>query len=877
MAETRALVRFTERSYQALYEDFRIFIQGVDVTAWVSSSLTITRSNRDGPGTCNFTLDNAMDRFVLTSENLTEDKWRDTNDRYSEAAKHAIYLYKTGQSEVTQDRVAEMMKTLFDRNLDIVKAETGTAEARLLADATGKKRRGKRNRQRQRDVKRGKITDKSEAALAVSDTLQDLPADSFLSNESLARTEKAASDLLIEQGFTPASAELLAYEQVERRRRQITRAGKRRPAGDGKAQETNQDQRSAERYGRHKRVKNIRNPIDSDTGDSRWPLQQRSIVFHKNDPVRIFLHDPLTEADVWLFGFAGFIDAYPVQTDYLTGQSTIQIQCYDIKALMQKMRVQQNTLTGTQAPEPLFRNRSSIFADLISTNSDRLNHSFANMSFENSMALLTTGTTIDRRGQGRRFGIGDMSVGKVVTYPVTREPDDDQNRATLEEWHTLCLNGPASLTDENSIAETGRLTGQDVERIGRGTTSDGPYTPTRGFVHFLLPKAGTAAHNLTQTSFDTGSEQRDWVTRFEIVNDFCGRLDYEFTVLPNGDMAFEFPMYDFLPEDFGDYKSMFEADYHLISGNFADESSDIVTAVVVSGGPARTDQDELGNAPASVIPRGIIQSSVMAARVGLTVEQVSLPFVRTRGRLRSLGFIEFQKRLANANTIDMQFGFRPFFMPNRPVYNIHEKRMGLTSSVTDTMEVFGVCSTSAAVRFVRQVRADGTFRFITGSDSMPISYRKIFPGNVRSTGNAKAGVRTSLEEDGDEGALEDQTQVEATAQSTNDDKPPAFIDERRPGTFFTLTPTTRKVAEQLGQVFTDRPFLLTNTPEANGTTFGIRARGPDGGRIYSDAERETLALAARDADYILIDTRERFRFEPRRSGQPTFIVRRENA
>ena len=872
MAETRALVRFTERSYQALYEDFRVFIQGVEVTAFVSSNLTITYSNRDGPNTCSFTLDNAMDRFIITSDNLAG-TWRDTLDRYSEAAKHAIYLYKTGQAEVTRDRIAELTDVLFDRNEDIVTQRT-TEE---IARDQNERRRRRRTRNIQRD--QGDVTKERRDVLRVSasDTVHDLPADVVLNNQEAVET--AVFERLVASGLSQADADQMAQEVVAQRRRQLVRANRQRAKADGPATEVNPDQSKSELKGRFRREQNIRNPVDSDTGDSRWPLQERSVIFHKNDPVRVFVHNPLTaDDDAWMFGFTGFIDQYPVTTDYLTGQSTVAIQCYDIKSLMQKMRVQQNSVLPTAEPTPLFQDRSSIFADMVAPSGARLNHTFANLSFEDSMAILTTGTRVDRRGQGRKFGVGDFTVGKLVTYPVTENPSEDVNRATLEEWHSLCLNGSAPLTSTNEIADTTLLTRSQVEQIGRETTSDGAYAPTRGYVHFLLPKDGTAARNLTQTTFDSGSEQRDFVTRFEIVNDFCARLDYEWLVLPNGDMAFEFPMYDFLPEDFGDYKEVLEANYHLMSGNMADESGEIVTAVVVSGGPARTEVDAFGNAPASVVPRGIIQSSVMAARVGITVEQVSLPFVQNAARLRSLGFIEFQKRLAAASTFDMEFGFRPFIMPNRPVYNVVERRMGLTSSVTNTMEVFGACSTGTSIKYVRQVRSDGTFRFITGSDSMPISYRKIFPGNTKSVGNAKAGVRTSLEQDGDESALENQTTTAAEAVApTNDDRPPYFINEARPGTYFALTPTTRRIAERLGQVLSDKPFLLTNVPRANGTTFAVRARDPEGQRVFTDQDRETLALAAQRLDYILIDTRERFRFEPRRSGQPTYIVRPENA
>jgi hypothetical protein len=862
-----ALVNFKERRYQVLFEDFRIFIQGAEVTQWVIGAVTYTRANRDGPGTASFTLDNALDRFVLTDENLTANKWRDTNDKYSEAAKHSIYLYKTGAKAVTVDRIAELTNTLFDRNIDIVKARTTEEVAAITND--------RKRRRAQRNVDRSTVelekTEQEELVVAASDTLQDMPADTILNHEH--DVEDAVFEQMVARGLSPARAREAATEAVRRRRNQLTRAGGKRPAADGPALDSNPDKTAPERRGRFKNQQSIRNPVDPDTGDARWPLQNRSIIFHKNDPVRIWVHNPLTEQDHWLWGFTGFVDQYPLQQDYVTGDSTLTIQCYDIKALMQKMRVSQNIIR-TAAPEPLFTERSSIFADLLLPS--RWGQAFANLSFENAIALLTTGTDLTRKGDKRRFGIGDLAIGKVVTYPVTDNIEDQQNRDTLDEWHTLCLNGPSPVSDFNTIAATVPLTSRDVEAVGRETTSDGAYAPTRAYVHFLLPRDGTAARTLVQETFDTGTEQRDWTNRFEIVTDFCARLDYEFTVLPNGDLAFEFPMYDFLPEDFGDWAPAFRADQHLINGQVSDESGEIVSAMVVTGGAPRPQLDGRTNAPQSTIPRGIVQSSVIAARTGITVEQTSLPFTYDPARLRSLAFVEFQKRLASANTLDQDFGFRPYLMPNRPILNAVEQRMGLTSSVTDTLQLFSVCSTNATVRYVRQIRQDGTFRFITGSDSMPISYRNIFKGSIKSVGNSKAGVRAHPEFDGDPSALEDAktTAASAVVLPENDDRPPDFVHERRPGTFFALAPSARRIAETLAATLEPGAFLLTNIPRTNGTSFAIRARDPESGRrLFSNAQRVDIARTAKDLGYILIDTGGRFVFEARRPNQPDFIVR----
>ena len=853
---SRALVKFTEQRYPVLFEDFRVYIQGVEVTQWITSSLTIAKTNRDGPNSAGFTLDNAMDRFVVTAENVAG-TWRDTQDKYSEAAKHGIYLYKTGQIDVTVDRIADQYGSIFSRELDLAFAKT---REQLLQDLGYRKVDAK---------------NKDDAALAqilaTRNSMNALPSGTLQYLGGQISAGNAAQDALMSAGMSEAEAKKIADDAVTSELNKITKSPKARDTKSKNNKKKRKVQYEVDNGDPElKRQANTRNPTDSDTGDRRWPLSERTVIFHKNDPVRIFIQNPLTENDEWLYGFTGFVDTYPVTTDYVTGHSTITIQCYDVKALMQKMRVQMNSLVGIIQPSALFLDRSSMFADLLVPS--RWGQSFANMAFEDAMAILTTGTTLERKGQGPHFGVGSLAVGKVVTYPKTDNPHDQDNKAILEEWHTMCLNGPSLISDKNSIANLTFMDSSKVDEIGRGTTTDGPYSPLRSYVHFLLPKEGTAARTLTQIQFDAGSEQRDWVTRLQIITDFCANLDYEFTVSPNGDLVFEFPMYDFLPEDFGDWAPMFTADYHLINGGMSDETGDIITALIVTGAPPNATINP--NLP-QAFTMGVIQSSLLASRVGVTVEQQQLPFVQSPPRLRSLGFVEFQKRLANSNSFDMEWGYRPFITVNRPLLNAVEKRMGLTSSVTETMQLFGICSTAPALKYVRQIRADGTFRFITGGDSMPISYRTIFPGDRKSVGNATVGVRTSIEQDGDPSALDDNpTDKQDTAVNpTNEDHPPAFVKETRPGTYFALTTKARKVADSIAQTIQDRGILMNNIPQANGSSFAVRARNPEGQRIYSDSDRDLLAQKAKELGYILIDTSQKFVFEVRRPGQPDFIVR----
>jgi hypothetical protein len=121
------------------------------------------------------------------------------------------------------------------------------------------------------------------------------------------------------------------------------------------------------------------NPTDSAT--ARYPFNVGSLVFHKYDPVRIFVQNPfsrgestsVTNAQVttsstgantanigaasgneststsanantsqWTCEFAGYIDVKPFTQNYVNGESVISVSCQDIRVLMQQMRTQTN-------------------------------------------------------------------------------------------------------------------------------------------------------------------------------------------------------------------------------------------------------------------------------------------------------------------------------------------------------------------------------------------------------------------------------------------------------------------------------------------------------------------------------------------------------
>jgi hypothetical protein len=130
----------------------------------------------------------------------------------------------------------------------------------------------------------------------------------------------------------------------------------------------------------------------------------------------------------------------------------------------------------------------------------------------------------------------------------------------------------------------------------------------------------------------------------------------------------------------------------------------------------------------------------MMIRYGVLEHELALPFINDALSLKRLAQIAFQKKLAESNRMDMQFDYRPFIMPNRPMENFERQRMALTTSVVNKMDVFQSASTSISSRYVRRalLRSDNTvaYTLITGGTSMPITYRQIYKIGTQGVGSS---------------------------------------------------------------------------------------------------------------------------------------------
>lgn len=488
--------------------------------------------------------------------------------------------------------------------------------------------------------------------------------------------------------------------------------------------------------------KTPRNIYDSSTGTYRWPLDPERLIFHKHDPVRAFIQDPFkADPNRWVPLFTGFVDTYPCPTDYLNGLSTVEIKCSDLRMIMRKMRVSLNTFNGVQTgvtgnETVVFQTGAGLFNDLLIGNGTT--HTFSNHSLEVAVSQLVTGTTDGVTPNTR--GIGNYTRG------VTQEFESGND---LESWYNLCLFGASEIKKTSSSASVARgyFTLTEVEEYGRACTWDtdgNSKSPFNQQLHMLIPKHGTGASNLTEYSQDKTHGSVDWTSRYDIINDFVSRLDYQFWISPMGDVIVEFPMYDFSPDDFGENVArLLTLDQHIANDRIDDEGGEMYSAVVVSGGLGRREyQNEVNDSRSDFAnnTRRIVKSNVLASRIGVvTPAAISLPFFQgadiDSNRLQMWAYLEFNKAQANANQMETSFIYRPMLLPNKPFYHKTKKRIGLISTVNNNIEIFGQPTTSCNMRYIRQQDVKGKFRFITGGESLPISFKHPFKLGQSVAGN----------------------------------------------------------------------------------------------------------------------------------------------
>lgn len=503
----------------------------------------------------------------------------------------------------------------------------------------------------------------------------------------------------------------------------------------------------------------ILNQQDSprDTYTHKYPFAPGSLVLHKFDQVRVFARNPLTMGDEWICVFTGFVDLKPYTQDLVYGMSTVRISCQDIRYAMQRMRTQANpaAIIGNENAFQFSNGgvvgdgaKDGYFNDLVGPNS-HTSHILGGVTFLSSIKFLLLGEIPGRAANAAASAdfdatgtagtnlkrslnaVGELEMGEEISYDTS---DPEKAKQILEEWNDLVL-----------FREFKMMTETAMWQIGQETHDWGEHSIWKAKVHILRPMAGLPISNLVEASVTSGNikDKVQWASRLELLLNICDNLDYVFYISPWGDVIFEFPMWDFSPDSYGEkYKNVYTFQDHIISRDVNDEGGDAVSAVTVESAallvdtrnigqgdaPGRTD----GHAPNTELTRTIF-SNALASRIGVQIKTVVKPGV-TQKELEQLGMIEFAKAMADYNKHSFKSQYRPYLMVNRPIYDVEAYKIGSLNTLTTTWRIRESVENELDLTYVRNgelttTGADAgklTFRFITGGERSTISYNTIY-------------------------------------------------------------------------------------------------------------------------------------------------------
>ncbi len=379
--------------------------------------------------------------------------------------------------------------------------------------------------------------------------------------------------------------------------------------------------------------------------------------------------------------------------------------------------------------------QAGMFADLVAANKG-LAHPLMGKSFEQAVQFLTTG------------GESQLLIGAVYDL-------DSYSSGVLREWNRVTVFGAVQRP----------LTYQEVSAIGQGSNRniDSVFSPINAFVHLLRPKQGTGAATIVQTDTASGVQSMQqaptYETRKSLLDKICQALDYQFYVSPMGDLVFEIPNYNAFPADFGPtFEKSYELSKEWISSTISEENSDVATAYKFTGQTYDKKLEALAKA------KGVRKKmqktfiwSILARRIGVQQQDIVLqiPGVGDPSKSRTTytpdpqnqllvyALFYMQRQLGRMHTLMVRHPFRPYMLPNRPIWLIPRQRIGLPQSITHSMSApDGVCTTESQLIYTREMFRDGTFRFVGGGQRQPIDYARLLSGDasaVGRVGDGKAG------------------------------------------------------------------------------------------------------------------------------------------
>ena len=525
--------------------------------------------------------------------------------------------------------------------------------------------------------------------------------------------------------------------------------------------------------------KSIYNFEDKDKNKT-YNFQPGQIIFNKHDPIRIFIHNPNKELksvppsqEEWVPFFTGFIDKFSQQTDYITGASKIQISGSCIKNQLRRMRLSFSPIveyTEDMVSDVTYNSDiTGFFKDLIwGETKSMTQHPLTNKPFVKAIQSLLLGTASDPEIKGTRGRVGFLRMGEewrgsspynlrkwgwaIINDKLERTLYDDGDDHTLEEWYDLLIFGnPNTVERPTSESRFPKFySSKNVSDIFQETTSHGKESPWAAKVHFLLPPENYELTQILDKETVKSRAKREWTTRWDAILEICTTTDYQWTTTPMGDLVFEIPMYDYMPEEYGfRWSEVFKIDKSAQTDTIEPESGEIVTGLIVGAGI----QTFIGSDVDSNMKvdgyfnKVVIKSDILAGKYGINIEAYEAPIGKDAKQgismqdLQMYGLIEFQKRLAQTDQMSLSFGYHPYLLPNRniqygysnpldsnnPELPTKPNKIGWISSVTYNIALFKSIKASVDLKYLRNYKLNKLgipeYSYIFGGSRMPLSFK----------------------------------------------------------------------------------------------------------------------------------------------------------
>ena len=813
--------------------DVRVWICGAEVTDHLRGSISLRRGDRNGPSTLQFDLDNVKDIFVITAANkgyneedgkyeknpntiptdLTENLTKEAKGRidkiYSEIENLEEELQKN-ENEYSDNYFKIQQKYEKDVNQAQLKlekaAQTGNkrekeAQEKKLTDILP----AQRDKEHQKcantyEAKKQKIEQKLSVARKRK---QQLIGNINREKDENGNYKYTTTD--IGTFGTAAEAEneatkLSRYNYTGKKTKKGTLERDKRGTKDYTCKsdelifKTNNGIFDDHLYSdsakkliyTNKVILNANIDIggiikDGGFGFKPYALTIDTPIIEKHDPIRIFIKDPCspfieddgetTERSRWVPLFTGFIDTVTDHEDYLNGDKFLSVSCFDIRGIMQRMRVMTNprisrgTDTARERAEQAkkFTVNTGYFTDFFAQgpmwgekSTKYLHHAFDDVCLEfltgrwysykdfadtyvGEVVSSQSNKIIDNKAMfdeiNKRFvkdnlkadaslnGVGTFIPGVILEYPKYEGKDEDamnnpeyKNKCirTMELWYDLLVFG---------IKGT-YYTADEIEHIGNSTLPYAEFDPYNCFVHMIKPPDGTQARWLFDSQLEDLQTGFIYESRFEVFSKLCEKIDYQWFTNSMGDIVVEFPMYDFTPDIFGAYESNLTVDNHLVSTALNEVAGNVVSAVSAAG----SIQSITGGVQMGITPMcytAFAKSDLLAYKYGINIEEYSAPHLRTDvspAKLRNQAILELIKANVAVSSMEMEVSYRYAIFPNKPIKNVPKHRMATVTGFSYTMQVNESVSCTIDTAMVKKQNEDNTYISIFNAPNMPIKY-----------------------------------------------------------------------------------------------------------------------------------------------------------